>query len=354
MNAAAVTLPEKEGFQQQKDGKQVDIFYLHNGRLQAAFTNYGARLVSLLVPGADGQLRDVVLGLDSLEAYKSAWSSFLGATVGRYANRIAHGRFTLDGKAYQLATNLGDHHLHGGIENFQEKVWEATQPDDATIVFTYHSPDGEEGYPGNMDIEVRYELTTNHELKASFKATTDQPTVVNLTNHAYFNLNGQGSGTILNHRLQINADHITETDAFAIPTGALMPVAGTPFSFLEPHTIGERINDPHPLIQYGHGYDHNYVLRKERPNSLSFAARAIGDQSGIVMEVETTEPGVQLYCANFMKGDVRLRSGAMDEKNSGFCLETQHFPDSPNHAHFPTTRLNPGEVFESVTMFRFL
>ncbi|OLY91634.1 aldose 1-epimerase [Cnuella takakiae] len=351
---AAVALPAKEGFQQQKDGKQVDLFYLHNGRLQAAFTNYGARLVSLLAPDKNGVLRDVVLGLDSLQAYEAARSSFLGATVGRYANRIAKGRFSLDGHDYALATNLGEHHLHGGIENFQEKVWEATQPDAATIVFRYHSPDGEEGYPGNMDIEVSYQLTGNNELQASFKATTNKPTVVNLTNHAYFNLNGQGSGSILNHRLQINADYITETDAFAIPTGVLLPVAGTPFNFLEPHTIGERVNDPHPLIQFGHGYDHNFVLRKEKENTRSFAARVIGEQSGIVLEVETTEPGVQLYGANFMKGTVRLRSGAMDEKNSGFCLETQHFPDSPNHAHFPTTRLNPGEVFESVTVFRFL
>lgn len=351
---AAATLPGKEGFTQERNGKQVALYHLRKGSLQAAFTNYGARLVSLLVPGADGMLRDVVLGLGSLEAYEAARSSFFGSTVGRYANRIAHGRFILDGVPYTLATNLGAHHLHGGVDNFQEKVWDAVQPDEATVVFRYRSPDGEEGYPGNLDVEVTYQLTESNELKAVFKANTDKPTVVNLTNHAYFNLNGQGSGTVLEHRLQINAHFITETDEYAIPTGVLMPVAGTPFDFLEPHTIGERINDPHTLIRYGHGYDHNFVLNKNKGNELSFAARVMGEQSGIVMEVETTEPGMQLYCANFLKGTVALRNGAMDEKNSGFCLETQHFPDSPNQPGFPTTRLNPGEVFTSETVFRFV
>lgn len=351
---AASTLPAKEGFEQERNGKKAALYYLKKGNLQAALTNYGARLVSLLVPGKDGVIKDVVLGLDSLAAYETARYSFLGATVGRYANRIAHGKFSLDGKEYKLATNLGQHHLHGGIENFQEKLWETKQPDAATIIFSYRSPDGEEGYPGNLDVTVVYQLTENNELRANFRATTDQPTVVNLTNHAYFNLNGQGAGTVLEHSLEINADYITETDEDAIPSGVLMPVDGSPFDFRTAHKIGERIEEDHLLIRYGSGYDHNYVLNKKEDGALSFAARATGNESGIVMEVYTTEPGMQLYTANFLQGNIRMRSGAMDIKNSGFCLETQHFPDSPNHPQFPTTRLDPGEVFESQTLFRFM
>lgn len=348
------TLPPKEGFDRQLPGGQAALFYLKAGNLQAAFTNWGARLVSLLVPDGAGQLRDVVLGLDTLEAYAAARSSFLGATVGRYANRIAKGSFSLDGSSYQLATNLGAHHLHGGIDNFQEKVWVAHQPDEATVVFSYLSPDGEEGYPGNLQVKATYHLTEQQELVVKFEAITDKPTVVNLTNHAYFNLNGQGNGTVLGHQLEINAAHITETDEAAIPTGALMPVAGTPFDFRTPHSIGERITADHPLIRYGSGYDHNFVLEKNVGSALQFAARATGDLSGITMEVHTTEPGMQLYCANFLKGNILLRSGTPDIKNSGLCLETQHFPDSPNQPHFPSTRLDPGATFRSETVFRFL
>lgn len=353
MNAPS-TLPPKEGFNRQRSGGPVALYYLKAGSVAAAFTNYGARLVSLLVPSPQGQVMDVVLGLETLEAYEAAWSSFLGATVGRYANRIAKGSFSLDGKTHQLATNLGAHHLHGGIDNFQEKIWAAYQPDEATVVFNYHSPDGEEGYPGNLQVKATYRLTPQNELRVAFEATTDKPTVVNLTNHAYFNLNGQGSGTVLGHQLQINASRITETDEAAIPTGSLMPVAGTPFDFRTPHTIGERVDSAHPLIQFGSGYDHNFVLEKNDGAGLQFAARATGDLSGIAMEVHTTEPGMQLYCANFLKGNVQLRSGTPDIKNSGFCLETQHFPDSPNQPHFPSTRLDPGAVFRSETVFRFV
>ena len=346
-------LPQREAFVQQIGGKETGLFYLTNGKLQAAFTNYGARLVSLLVPDKSGQLRDVVLGLDSLDAYQMARSSFLGSTVGRYANRIAFGKFSLDGVEYKVPQNLPPHHLHGGFNNFQEQVWDAEQPDEATIVFKYTSADGEEGYPGNVRVTATYHLTERNELKISYAATTDKPTVINLTNHAYFNLNGQGNGTVLQHQLEINAATITEADATSIPTGRLMPVEGTPFDFRTPQTIGSRIDADNEQIRFGSGYDHNFVLNKSSENELSFAARAIGDESGISMEVYTTEPGMQLYTANFLKGNVRLRSGAMDVKNCGFCLETQHFPDSPNKPEFPTTRLDPGDTFMSETVYKF-
>lgn len=346
-------LPLKQEFEANTEGKAIQLFYLRGGSLQAAFTNYGARLVSLLAPGKNGQVYDVTIGLDSLEAYRKASSSFFGSTVGRYANRIAFGRFSLDGVDCQVPANLGRHHLHGGYKNFQEQVWDARQPDEATLIFTYLSKDGEEGYPGNLQVTATYQLTDANELKISFEATTDKPTVVNLTNHAYFNLNGQGSGNILEHVLQINADATTETDAESIPSGRLMPVDGTPFDFRKPHAISARIGADHEQLRFGSGYDHNFVLNKKEEGELSFAARATGDKTGIVMEVYTTEPGMQLYAANFLKGDTVLRSGGRDIKHCGFCLETQHFPDSPNHPHFPTTRLNPGQSFYSETIFRF-
>jgi aldose 1-epimerase len=347
------TLPEKKLFEQIFEGQHVHLFYLKKGSLQAAFTNYGARLVSLLAPDAKGTMQDVVIGLESLDAYLGARSSFLGSTVGRYANRIAFGKFSLDGQAYQVPTNLGRHHLHGGYQNFQEKVWDAKQVDEATIVFSYRSADGEEGYPGNLEVTATYQLTEANELSISYEATTDKSTVVNLTNHAYFNLNGQGSGTVLGHVLEINADAITEADAESIPTGVLMPVAETPFDFRTPQPIGSGIDADHEQIRFGSGYDHNFVLNKMEGEGPGFAARATGDETGIVMEVYTTEPGVQLYTANFLKGDVQLRSGAMDNKNCGFCLETQHFPDSPNQPAFPSTRLDQGEVYRSQTVYAF-
>jgi aldose 1-epimerase len=349
-----IELPQQKAFEQDVNGRNTQLFYLKMGNLQAAFTNYGARLVSLLVPDKNGQLRDVVLGLDSVAAYQMARSSFLGSTVGRYANRIAFGKFSLYGTEYQVPQNLPPHHLHGGFNNFQEQVWNAEQPDEATIVFAYLSVDGEEGFPGNLQVTATYQLTGANELKIRYTATTDKPTVVNLTNHAYFNLNGQGSGTVLQHTLQINADAITEADATSIPTGRLMPVEQTPFDFRTPTKIGARINADHEQIQFGSGYDHNFVLIKNGGGELGFAARAVGDATGIEMEVYTTEPGMQLYTANFLKGDVRLRSGAMDIKNCGFCLETQHFPDSPNRPEFPTTRLDPGATYASETIYKFV
>lgn len=348
------TLPSNEGFEQTEAGKEVHLYYLQNGLLKAAVTNYGARLVSLLVPDKNGEPLDVVIGLDSIERYKEARSAFFGATVGRYANRIAFGKFSLNGQQYQLATNLGRHHLHGGIHNFQEVVWDAGQPDEATVVFSYLSEDGEEGYPGNLHITVTYQLTAQNELVVHFEAKTDKPTVVNLTNHSYFNLNGQGNGTILDHMLQINADYFTPTDAESIPKGTVQAVAGTPFDFREPMPIGARIDADNEQINFGSGYDHNFVLNKREENELSFAARATGDQSGVVMEVHTTEPGMQLYCANFQKGTIQLRNGTRDIKNCGFCLETQHYPDSPNQPAFPSTVLKEGEKFDSRTVFRFL
>jgi aldose 1-epimerase len=345
-------LPQTTAFAHTVDGKQTQLFYLKNGGIEAAVTNYGAKLVSLLVPDSAGNRLDVNIGFDDLTQYFNVKDAYYGATVGRYANRIAFGQFSLNGKEYKLATNNGPNHLHGGVKGFDDVVWDAEQKDETTVSFTYFSKDGEEGYPGNMQVRITFHLTTNNELQLHFEADTDQTTVINLTNHAYFNLNGQGSGMILDHLLQVNADHYTPIDETSIPYGTIDPVEGTPFDFRQPTTIGARINDDHEQLKNGSGYDHNFVLNKDN-SGLTFAAAAIGDKSGIRMEVYTTEPGMQLYSGNFMKGKNKLANGAADEKRTAFCLETQHFPDSPNKPNFPTTILNPGEKFDSQTIFRF-
>jgi aldose 1-epimerase len=291
------------------------------------------------------------VGFSDLAQYFNIKDAYYGATVGRFANRIALGKFSLNGKEYTLATNNGPNHLHGGVKGFDNVVWDAQQKDEATITFTYFSKDGEEGYPGNVQVKVTYNLTGNNELHAHFEAETDQPTIINLTNHAYFNLNGQGSGTILNHLLQINANHYIPIDATSIPFGTIDPVEGTPFDFRQPAAIGARINEKHEQLENGSGYDHNFVLNKNN-GGLTFAAAAVGDKSGIRLEVFTTEPGMQFYTGNYMPGKNKLPNGATDDWRTGFCLETQHFPDSPNNPNFPSTILNPGEKFDSQTIFR--
>ena len=353
MNNAAV-LPRQEAFRCTIDNKDTDLFILknNNGAI-AAITNYGARWVSMLVPCKDGELVDVIVGFDNIEGFNSAADAYYGAVAGRVANRIAKGKFEVEGKQYSLAINNGQNHLHGGIKGFSSVVWNAEQLSDSSLLLTYYSIDGEEGYPGNLNVELTYTLTDENELRLSFKAATDTTTVVNLTNHAYFNLNGAGSGYIGEHTLQINADHYTPIDETSIPFGVIEPVAGTPFDFTKPVKIGTHINADHVQLKNGSGYDHNFVLNKDDKQKPGFAARATGNKSGIVMEVFTTEPGVQLYTGNFMTGNSAMKNGSKDEYRSGFCLETQHFPDAPNQKTFPSIMLQPEDVYATETVFKF-
>ncbi|MBD0331875.1 MAG: galactose mutarotase [Chitinophagaceae bacterium] len=346
-------LPHKLNFSKSIHGKATELYLLNIGSFSAAVTNYGARLVSLLVPDKNGKQADVVVGFDNIEGYITASERYYGATVGRYANRIAKGRFTLDGTEYSLTKNIGDNHLHGGIKGFQEVVWDVDQLSETKVIFTYLSEDGEEGYPGNLKTSVTYEIVDNNSLQINFNATTDKPTIVNLTNHSYFNLNVQGSGSILEHSLTINADNFTPTDEVSIPLGTIEPVTDTPFDFRQSRKIGERINAKHLQLLNGKGYDHNFALNKASIKELSWAATAVGDKSGIIMKVFTQEPGMQLYTGNFMKGDNIIKGGYRDEYRTAFCLETQHFPDSPNHTKFPSTVLRPGEIYDTTTVFRF-
>jgi aldose 1-epimerase len=342
---------KRESFQATVNGKETDLFLLKNDSIEVYITNYGARIVSLLVK-KDGQWIDVVMGYDSINDYLTTDEIYHGTIVGRYANRIRRGEFSINGKEYSLPINNIPNHLHGGPNGFHDQVWEVTNNANDEITLSYFSKDGEEGYPGNLQTRVTYRLSSN-ELEIFFEATTDQPTVLNLTNHAYFNLNGQGTSTILDHELEINANHFTPVDETLIPTGELAPVEATPFDFRKPFCIGERIDDDHIQLKYGGGYDHNYALNKTG-SGRTFAARAKSDRTGLVMEVYTEEPGIQLYTGNFLKGANTLKGGYKDILRSGFCLETQHFPDSPNQPHFPSTVLEPGQTFKSSTAFRFV
>jgi len=348
-------IPDPKAFQQTIDGKQTNLFVLKNkNNMQAAITNYGARVVSLFVPDKDGKITDVVLGFDNVKDYTEGGDTYFGAIVGRYGNRIAKGKFKLDGKEYALATNNGPNHLHGGIKGFSRVVWDAQQPSDSTLSLTYVSKDGEEGYPGNLNAKITYTVTDNNELKIDYEATTDKNTVVNLTNHSYFNLNGEGSGTINNHILMINADKFTPVDSTLIPTGKIDAVANTPLDFRSPTAIGSRINDTSNIqVKYGKGYDHNFVLNKISGADLNKAAEVEGDASGIVMDVYTKEPGVQFYSGNFMNGSHTIKGGKKDDYRTAFCLETQHYPDSPNHPQFPSTTLEPGKTYKTETVYAF-
>ncbi|HVK96592.1 MAG TPA: aldose epimerase family protein [Flavisolibacter sp.] len=354
-NSTGIKLPNRQGFQTSIDGKQTDMYVLKNSKgMTAVFTNYGGRLASLFVPDKNGKMTDVVVGFNTVQDFVSSTEPYFGATIGRYGNRIAKGKFTLDGKSYTLATNNAPNHLHGGTKGFQYVVWDATQPNDSTLQLSYLSPDGEEGYPGNLTVKVTYALTANNEITMDYEATTDKPTVVNLTNHAFFNLNGEGSGTINNHKLMINAASYTPVDSTLIPTGKIETVAGTPFDFRQAQTIGSRLDtNANVQLKYGKGYDHNFVLANSRSQNLIHAATVIGDQSGIVMEVHTQEPGLQFYGGNFMQGKNTFKNGAKDEFRTAFCLETQHFPDSPNQPNFPTTTLRPGETYKTRSVYKF-
>ena len=353
MKNRVTEIPPASGFVQTVEGVETVLLILKNkNKLQAAITNYGARWVSMLVPDLNKNTTDVVIGFDSIVGYLSSTEAYYGATVGRYANRIAKGHFFLDSHEYNLATNNAPNHLHGGVRGFHAVVWDVIAQTDNSVTLEYKSPDGEEGFPGSLDVKVTYLLNDEDEMEIVFEATTDKPTVVNLTNHAYFNLNGQGSGTILDHKLQINANAYTPIDITSIPTGILEPVEGTAFDFREEVRIGERINEPSEQLTNGTGYDHNFVLDKTG-DSFLLAAVATGDLSGIRMEVFTTEPGLQLYTGNFMNNENVLKGGCTDGKREAFCLETQHFPDSPNQSEFPSVVLRPGEKYITKTAFRF-
>ena len=319
----------------------------------ASLTNYGGRIVSLLVPDSSGKLVDVVVGFDRVSDYVTSTEPYFGATIGRYGNRIAKGSFVIDGKTYQSSINNAPNMLHGGKMGFQNVVWDAEQTNDQTLVLTYLSKDMEEGFPGNLKVKVTYTLTDDNELKIDYEATTDKITVVNLTNHAFFNLNGEGSGNILNHTLEVNADKYTPVDATLIPTGKILPVDGTPFDFRKMVAIGKRINEENEQLKNGLGYDHNFVLNRSNTNGLQAAATVTGDKSGITMQVFTTEPGLQFYSGNFMQSKNTFKSGVKDDFRTAFCLETQHFPDSPNQPSFPSTLLNPGETYRSTSVYKF-
>ena len=346
-----IALPPSSGFEKTIDGKQTHLYILKNKNgMEAAVTNYGGHLVSVLVPDKTGKLTDVAIGFDSIDGYKKAMSAYYGATVGRYGNRIAKGQFKLDGKTYSLYINNKPNTLHGGKKGFNDVVWDANQVNDQEVELTYLSKDMEEGYPGNLKCKVTYELTDDNAIKISYEATTDKPTIVNLTNHSYFNLNGIGSGTILNHVVQIKAARYNPIDTTSIPTG-IAPVAGTPFDFNQPVTIGSRIEANDQQLKNGKGYDHDFVLDKHTITDA--IATVTGDKSGIRMEVFTAEPGLQFYSGNFMKGDHTIMGGKKDDHRTGFAMETQHFPDSPNQPQFPSTVLRPGETYKTQTIYKF-
>jgi aldose 1-epimerase len=338
-----------------RDGRPVNLYTLTNAHgVEIRAMNYGGIITSIRVPDRKGQLADIVLGHDTLEGYIPN-PPYLGAVVGRYANRIANGTFTLDGKTYTLPKNNGPNTLHGGVQRtFDKVVWD----DDALkgkngVAFTYLSKDGEEGFPGNLKIKVTYTLTDANELVIEYEATTDKATVLNVSQHSYFNLAGEGTGDILGHEVMLNADRFTPVDSNLIPTGELSPVKGTPLDFMTPTKVGARIDDNYEQLTLAHGYDHNFVVNRKGGAGLALAARVYEPTSGRVLEVSTTQPGIQFYSGNFLDGTVTGKQGHVYKRRYGFCLETQHFPDSPNHPMFPTTTLRPGEAFRSKTVFRF-
>lgn len=335
------------------DGKATGLYFISNSKgVTAALTNYGARMVSLMVPDKKGVPTEVLVGFNNIHDFVSGAERYFGAIVGRYGNRIAKGKFTLDGKSYQLAINNDPNSLHGGPTGVHSRVWDAKLVDKQTIAFTYVSADGEEGYPGTLTSVVTYKLTDDNAVEISFELKSDKNTVINLTNHNYWNLNGEGSGTINNHTLQISAAKYTPVDSTLIPTG-IAPVAGTPFDFTKPVAIGARVNEDNTQLKYGKGYDHNFVLDKGITATPQLVAVCTGDQSGIVMEVLTTEPGLQFYGGNFMQSKNTIKTGGKDDHRTALCLETQHFPDSPNQPSFPTTVLKAGDTYKSTSIFKF-
>ncbi len=346
----------KKQFGTLPDGRDVELYVLtnHNG-MRASITTFGGIVTSLTAPDRNGRFADVVLGFDDLDGYLVGHPYF-GAIVGRYGNRIAKGRFTLDDQDYVLARNNNGNHLHGGVAGFDKAPWLArprSRPEGPQLRLTRVSADGEEGYPGRLDVTVDYTLTHENELRIDYRATTDKPTHVNLTNHSYFNLSGPGGGDILSHEMLVNADHFTPVDDGLIPTGEIREVEGTPMDFRKPVTVGARIDDNDEQLRFGCGYDHNWILNREG-SGLSLAARVREPTAGRVMEVVTSEPGVQFYSGNFLDGSLTGKEGKAYGRRCALCLETQHFPDSPNRPEFPTTMLRPDDVYETTSIYRFL
>ena len=345
------TIVKVKNFQKEVDGKKVDLYTLKNDSgLVVKITNYGARIVSILMPDKNKKYADINVGLPSIEAFQQN-KSYYGAIVGRYGNRIAKGKFKIDGKEYSLAINNYPNTLHGGIKGYADVVWEAVQTKD-TLSLTYISTDMEEGYPGKLTVNVKYVINNNNELKILFEATTDKKTIVNLTSHTYFNLKGEGNGDILSHELEIPSDLTTPVDSTLIPSGKFDSVKNTPFDFNAPLTIGSRINDVNKQLKFGMGYDHNYVL-KNQTGSLALVARVTEPESGRVLEILSPEPGVQFYSGNFMDGKTIGKSGKPLNYRSGLALEPQHYPDSPNHSNFPSVILEPGKKYNTEIVYKF-
>jgi len=347
---------KEESFGKTQCGRDVRLFTLSNANgMRVKIINFGGTIVSLEVPDRQGRIGDIVQGFDTLEDYIKD-GAYIGTLIGRYGNRINKGRFTLDGKEYQLAQNNNGHHLHGGMKGFDKVLWDAEpfQTDkEVGVKLTYLSKDGEENYPGNLKSTVRYALTCCNKLKIDYEAETDKATPINLTQHSYFNLAGQGSGDILGHEIMINAKYFTPIDDSLIPTGELRCLKGTPMDFTSPTAIGARIGQDDIQLKYGKGYDQNYVLNKDKPGEMSLAARVYEPTTGRVMEVYTTEPGIQFYSGNFLDGTQTGKDGKVYKRRYGFCLETQHYPDSPNKPEFPSPILRPGEKYQHKTIFAF-
>ena len=360
MSCSTPEVPSAPGIQsrvfgQLPDGREATLYKITSPTgMVMEVTNYGGIITRLTAPDRSGVFEDIVLGYDNLQDYLDE-TPYFGAIIGRYGNRIANGQFTLDGETYSLAQNNGENHLHGGIQGFDKVLWDAepfSMGQEYGIVFTYESPDGEEGYPGNLSVRVTYLLTADNRVIFSYQATTDKATPVNLTQHSYFNLAGPDSDTILDHQLMLAADRFTPIDDGLIPTGELRSVEGTPFDFTSPTAIGARIDADDEQIAFGLGYDHNWVL-SDTTSQMRLAARVVEPTSGRVMEVLTEEPGIQFYAGNFLDGTLTGKDGNLYEYRSGFCLETQHFPDSPNQEAFPSTILRPGETYQTRTIYVF-
>lgn len=339
------------------DGKAVELYTLRNSKgAEAKIMNYGGIVQSLTVPDRNGQMADVVLGFDTLDGYTSPLyrekNPYFGALIGRYGNRIGDAKFSLEGKTYQLAGNNNGNSLHGGTKGFDKVVWDVVSAGKQHLELNYVSKDGEEGFPGNLNVTATYKLTDDNELRVDLKATTDKPTVVNLTQHSYFNLKGHGNGDILGHEVFINADRTTPVDSELIPTGEYAWVEGTPFDFRKPTTIGARINNPDQQLQYGPGYDHNWVVNKPM-GQLGLQARVYEPTTGRVLEVLSDEPGLQFYAGNFLDGSLVGKGGKAYQRRTGFCMEPQHYPDSPNKPQFPSTTLRPGETYKCTIIYKF-
>lgn len=343
----------QENFNTEIDGKKVSLYTLKNANgLVAQITNFGGKVVNLWTPDKNGNFDDIVLGFSDIERYKKTEEIYFGSLIGRYGNRIGNARFSINDSVYTLAANNGPNNLHGGVKGYNNVVWDAEQPDGKTLILKYLSHDGEEGYPGNLNVKVQYTLTDENELKIEYWATTDKPTPVNLTSHSFFNLKGEGSGTINGHLLQINADNYTPVDSTLIPFGEIVQVEGSPMDFRNLTAIGSRIDQDFDQLKMGNGYDHNWVLNRQG-NGLSFAAKVVEPESGRTMDVYTNEPGLQFYGGNFLNGKETGKSGKPYNFRDALCLETQHYPDSPNKPGFPSVILNPGSEYYSICVYKF-